>query len=55
MIATRYYEISIIEIPSGQYRVAYEVQGKVILSEPMNDYYTASFIFDMKRQELEGN
>lgn len=55
MIATKRYEISIVEISSGQYKVAYEILGKTVISESMNDYNTASFLFEMKRVELDGN
>ena len=55
MICTRKYEIAIIEMHSGLYRVISEYGGEVHTSDPIHDFKTASFIFDTKVLEFEGH
>lgn len=55
MICTKTYEVVLVEMSTGYYRVVCEVLGKVETSDVMWDYKTASFVFDTKVQALEGN
>jgi hypothetical protein len=54
---TSKYSIELVETPSHMYVVQYEAKryGERQYSEPVNDYNTASFLFDLKIEELEGN
>lgn len=54
-IGTKNYEIMVVELPNGQYQVMYEAKGSVYKSDPVNDYNTALFFFDVKLQLLEGH
>jgi hypothetical protein len=58
-ISTSKYEIAIIELPDGRYCVFYgrpeDPLDKYTASEEFRDYNIASYMFDIKLQELEGN
>jgi len=56
-ITTRRYEIVLVQLESGAYRIAYEgtMTDEPNISEPIDDYKTASMLFDLKLQELEGH
>ncbi len=56
-ISTSKYTVELIETPSSQYIVQFEAKryGERQYSEPVTDYKTASFLFDLKVDELEGN
>lgn len=53
--ATRNFELALVESKSGMYYVVYEISGEVVQSEAINDYKTASFLFDSKLSELQGH
>lgn len=56
-IATNKFEVALCELPNGQYVVAYETtlsEGPV-MGEPVSDYNTANFLYDIKLKELEGH
>jgi hypothetical protein len=55
MIGTKNFVLSLYESASGRYYIEYEVGEKVTMSEPMADFKNATFLFDLKLQELEGN
>lgn len=55
LIGTQRYEIAILKDQDDMYTVAYETVDKTPqYSEHIVDYNLASFLFDMKRDELEG-
>lgn len=49
-----FIEVSLYETGNG-FRVDYEKQGKIYKGETVRDYNMASFMFDSKLQDLEGN
>lgn len=55
-LTTSRYKVELIETDNAQYIVQYEAKryGERQYSEPVNDYNTASFLFDLKVDELEG-
>lgn len=55
MIGTKNFVLSLYESVSGRYYIEYEHKEKVTMSEPMDDFNNASYLFDLKLQELEGN
>ncbi len=55
LMATKHYEVILVELPSGSYRVGCEVHGQTTFSETIKDFNTASYIFDLKLRELEGH
>lgn len=56
-INTSKFKIELVETEDNKFIVQYESNrfGERKQSEPVNDYNTASFIFDLKVEELEGN
>lgn len=54
LISTKKYELGLFELPNGQYVVMYELNdGKVTISENIQQYSAASYLFDIKLEELE--
>lgn len=53
LISTHRYEIGLYEI-EGQYIVAYSSSENAVVGEPIADFNIASYLFEMKRKELEG-
>lgn len=54
------FEIALIETANGEYRILHTFMNEdkeqdVEKSESIKDYATASYLFDLKLQELEGN
>lgn len=49
------YEVELFMDRDGMYCVRYQVHGEDHYSEQISDYQTASYFFDLKHQELEGN
>lgn len=54
-ILTPYFELSMVQDNNGRYCVIYTINQKSVQSEWITDYNTASYIFDIKMQELEGH
>jgi len=55
LIGTQRYEIAILKDQDDMYTIAYEtVTQSPQYSEAISDYSLASFLFDMKYNELEG-
>ncbi len=56
-IGTKRFEVELFQLESGFYCIKHDnkKEGKVAFSETINDFKTASFMFDLKVQELEGN
>lgn len=56
-IITPRYEVRLVQVESGAYRVAFnsKLNKEPILGEPMDDYNLASLVFDNKVQELDGH
>lgn len=56
-LVTRRFEIQLVQLENGTYRIAYEgtMTDEPVLGEPIADYKTASMLFDLKVQELEGH
>lgn len=56
-VSTRRYEVSLEQLDSGMYCVAYEVSGDEAptFMHPTNDLKLATLMFDKKLMELEGN
>lgn len=55
-ITTNRYSVELIEDIDSQYTVLYThiSMPETKVSESINDFYMASYIFDVKVQELEG-
>lgn len=49
------YEVELFQTEDGSYCVRYRVHGEDKFSERITDYSTASYIFDLKHHDLEGN
>lgn len=54
-VATKTFEVALVEANSGYYYILYEVQDKVTQSESIKDFAIASFLYDAKLRELEGH
>lgn len=56
-IETKRFEVLMVEMPNGAYRILSgpNSQGGTDASEPINDFFTASYLFDMKVRDFEGN
>lgn len=54
MIGNKRFIIGLYETKSSKYRIVVEKQEVKQDSELINDYAMASFLFDMKLRELEG-
>lgn len=54
-IETRSFEISLVQLEHGGFCVMYAKDDKTHMSEAVNDYKMAAFMFDLKLQELEGH
>lgn len=54
---TSRFEVILVELSNGAYRIisAPNSNGETDQSEAVKDYLTASYLFDMKIQEFEGN
>lgn len=48
------FELALVEMSNGSYRIVYEVAEQRHASETVRDYKLASFMFDSKLIELEG-
>jgi hypothetical protein len=55
MIATDRYEVGLFQLMDDTYVVGFETPIEVNVSEQMADFKTASFMFDLKLAELQGN
>ena len=57
MIGTRLFEVVLIQQDSGIYIIQYHRKSDsgFDYSEDIQDFKTASFLFDLKVQEMEGN
>jgi hypothetical protein len=53
-IETNRYDLALLEADDG-YTVCYTTKVEKVKSENIIDYSTASYLFDLKLQELEGN
>lgn len=57
MIGTKRFEVELYLMPNNEYCIRYE--NKVLqfsdFSESIQDFKTASILFDLKIQDLEGN
>lgn len=56
-LTTKNFRVELLETDTGGYIVAYESKrfGDRQYSETVKDYKLASFLFDLKANELEGN
>jgi len=55
-ILTKRYQILLSQSESGAYYVSYHSPYEFdVISEPIEDYNTATWYFEIKLQELEGN
>lgn len=56
-ISTRRYEIELVQLDSGHFRISYEgsMTDEPVIGEAIQDYKLASELFDLKVQELEGH
>jgi hypothetical protein len=54
-IYTTKYELALMEMPFGGYRVMFAKGVYDHTSETIWDFATASFMFDIKNDELAGN
>lgn len=56
LIGTKNFEVELYEMPSGLYCIRYENRrlGGSDYSENIQDFKTASYLFDVKVAELEG-
>ena len=52
---TKQFEVELLQDSNGRYCVRYQYGVDDRYSEWMTDFITASMIFDMKLQELEGH
>ena len=52
---THKFEVEMQQDENGRYRIRYFKLGEEQYSEWITDYGTASYMFDLKLQELEGN
>jgi hypothetical protein len=55
MIGRKNFIVELVELDSGLYCVRHEVNEKMHFSESIQDFNLASYLFDLKLQELEGN
>lgn len=55
LVGTKNFTVELVELDSGMYCVRHEVDEKMHFSEKITDYNIASYMFDLKLQELEGN
>ena len=54
-VGNNHFTLELVELDSGMYCVRFEANEKMHFSEKILDYNTASYMFDLKLQELEGN
>ena len=54
-ISTKRFELVLTELTSGSYCVVSEVNGRVRFSDIIKDLNFASYVFDQKLVELQGN
>lgn len=54
-IIEKNYEIAIYELLNGKYVIGVDIMGTVYLGDPITDLGFANFIFDQKKQALEGH
>lgn len=53
-VETKNYHLEVKEVQTG-YEVVLNKQGKITKSEVVRDYLLASYLFEVKLQELEGH
>lgn len=53
-LLTNRFEIELIQDRNGRYCIRYTNRGEEKYSEWITDFLTASYLFDAKLQELEG-
>jgi hypothetical protein len=49
------YEIALYELTNGKYVIGIDIMGDAFIGEPMTDLGLANFVFDQKKQALEGH
>lgn len=49
------FEVELLQDQYGRYRIRYQQHGEDQYSEWITDFITASMLFDIKLQELEGH
>lgn len=54
-IESRTFEISLVQLEHGGFCIIYAKDDKTHMSEAVQDYKMAAFMFDLKLQELEGH
>ena len=55
-ISNSRYEVILVRMSNGSFRVGYgRPGGEPQISEPVVDYKTAAYLFDIKVMEMEGN
>lgn len=53
LISASNFEIMLIEMPTGKYKIAYEFEGRPYISENIADYSIANLMFEGKLVELK--
>lgn len=54
-LSTKHFSIELVELPSSNYCVLYEVNGQVAQTETMLDLNNALIVYDDILVKLEGN
>jgi hypothetical protein len=56
-VGNRRFDIDLLQVDSGKFYIRYtnSETGASDFSEAINDYGTATYMFDLKLMELEGN
>lgn len=52
---TKKFEVSLVQDYNGRYKITYKTGKTSNESEWITDFGTASFMFDLKIKDLEGN
>ena len=54
-IVTKRYEVELVETEEHKYMIKRVTADTVNFSESFTDYHSASYVFDLTVEELEGN
>ena len=54
-IIEKNYEIALYELHNGKYVIGIDIMGDILVGEPIADLGIANFLFDQKKQALEGH
>ena len=55
MLGNKHFCVEMFELENGHYFIRTESGNEAELSESIEDFNTASFLFDLRVQELEGH